>query len=298
MIFRSKTITNYYSNTPDEYILKFHHYNILVDNNSKEEYLLLESDIQILRNINKQHSIIYFSDLDNFEKVLVNTNILDNAEDVYLRIRNEREYKKYKGLKKKVNIVIEYKDIERIHPINEKVTVQIDNVSEIDENRLNDLRIRYQVEKILVGQICYITNECKYLLKELSNQFNLEISNQLELEKNNEITNDIYDLDTYKKILHEFDKIINQNFSDNIVEMIKNIFDYIAENVYYDTKGGTAHTNIESQNLIGPVFNGKSVCEGYSKMFKQILSLIKVESHIVSGGDSKENGGMFGTKLE
>ena len=51
--FRSKTISNYYTSNPDNYILSYHHYNIIVDNDSKEEYYLLEKDIELLRRYNK-----------------------------------------------------------------------------------------------------------------------------------------------------------------------------------------------------------------------------------------------------
>ena len=48
---------------------------------------------------------------------------------------------------------------------------------------------------------------------------------------------------------------------------------------------------ISNQNLIGPVFNRKSVCEGYSKFLQQMLSLIDVQSIVVQGGGRKEEGG-------
>ena len=48
---------------------------------------------------------------------------------------------------------------------------------------------------------------------------------------------------------------------------------------------------IENQNLIGPVFYKKSVCEGYSKYLQQLLSLIGIDSIIVQGGGKKEDGG-------
>ena len=70
--FKSKTISNYYTSNPDNYILSFHHYNIVVDNDSKEEYYLLEKDIELLRKYNKKNSILYFSDLDNLKKIKYN----------------------------------------------------------------------------------------------------------------------------------------------------------------------------------------------------------------------------------
>ena len=287
---KSKSIVDYYTNTPDDYTIKYHHYNIVVNNDSKDEYKNIEEDINALRKINQDNSIIYFSDIDNFKKIKNNTDILENSKDVYLRIRNNEEYNNYKLLETEINLIIELNDLEIIDIKDDDITVQIDNISELSKGLLNDLKIKYNISKILVGQMMYITNDYIYLLDILSKQYNIDINNQLELEKNNEVTNDIYDIETYIKILDEIDNIINKCKSDDIINTINNIFDYIANNVLYDDNG-VLNTNVESQNLIGPLFNKKSVCEGYSKLFKQILSLLGIESIIVSGGGSKADGG-------
>ena len=53
--FKSKTISNYYTSNPENYILSYHHYNIVVDNDSKEEYYLLGKDIEVLRKYNQKN---------------------------------------------------------------------------------------------------------------------------------------------------------------------------------------------------------------------------------------------------
>lgn len=287
---KSKSLIDYYTNNPDDYTIKYHHYNIIVSNDSNDEYKNIEEDINSFRKINQDNSIIYFSDLKNFKKINNNTDILKNSKDIYLRIRNDEEYSNYKLLKIKVNLIIELKDLNIIKIADDDITVQIDNISELSHERLHDLKTKYNIKKILVGQMMYITNEYLYLLDILSKQYNINIDNQLELEKNNEVTNDIYDIETYIKMLDKIDDIINKCKSDDVIKTINNIFDYIANNVSYDDTG-VLNTNIESQNLIGPLFNNKSVCEGYSKLFKQILSLLGIESIIVSGGGSKADGG-------
>ena len=287
---KSKSLIDYYTNNPDDYTIKYHHYNIIVSNDSNDEYKNIEEDINSFRKINQDNSIIYFSDLKNFKKINNNTDILKNSKDVYLRIRNNEEYNNFKLLDTNINLIIELKDLETIDIKDENITIQIDNICELSQESLNDLKIKYNISKILVGQMMYITNDYFYLLEILSKQFNININNQLELEKNNEVTNDIYDIETYIKILDKIDDIINKCKSDDVIKTINNIFDYIANNVSYDDTG-VLNTNIESQNLIGPIFNKKSVCEGYSKLYKQILSLIGVESIIVSGGGSKVDGG-------
>lgn len=104
--FKSKTKSNYYTSNPDNYILSFHHYNIVVDNDSKEEYYLLEKDIELLRKYNKENSILYFSNINNLKKIKYNTNICNNLNDIYLRIRDKKEYEEFKKLDLDINIII------------------------------------------------------------------------------------------------------------------------------------------------------------------------------------------------
>ena len=41
----------------------------------------------------------------------------------------------------------------------ENITIQIDNICELSQKSLNDLKIKYNISKILVGQMMYITND-------------------------------------------------------------------------------------------------------------------------------------------
>ena len=282
---KSKSLSNYYSTKPDNYTLSFHHYNVIVDNESNNEYMLLERDIELIRNLNKENSVIYFSDIENLIKVMNNTNIFNRLNDIYLRIRNVEEYRNFNKLNININVVIERKDLEMIKPTNDRIVLQIDDINELPIKKLDELREKYNITHILLGQIRYITNDCAFLLNVLSEQFGIDKSYQLELEKNNEITNDIYNIETYKKIIYSINKIIETNKKESILDTIYAIFMFIASNISYDEEG------IENQNLIGPLFHHKAGCEGYSKLFKQVLSLLGIESIIVSGRGNKENGG-------
>lgn len=297
MKLKSKTLTNYYSSDPDDYTIKYHHYNIVVDDESKIEYELLEDDIKKIREYNQDNSIIYFSDIINLKKVINNTSIIENANDIYIRIHSNKEYQDFKKLNLDINVIISIHDIKNMDIGDSRLVLQIDTIKELQMEYLFELRKKYNIESILVGQIRYITNDYKYLLDVLSEQFNIDISNQLELEKNNEVTNDIYKVDLYIDILKNINNVIRINKTNDNVDTIRNIFYYLAENIVYDDKG-VEKTNVESQNLVGPLFNKKSVCEGYSKLFKQILSLLEIESIIVSGEGSKENGGHVWTQVK
>ena len=295
--FKSKTISNYYTGNPDNYILSYHHYNIIVDNDSKEEYYLLEKDIELLRRYNKENSILYFSDIDNLKKIKDNTNIFNNLNDIYLRIRNKKEYEEFKKLDMDINIIIELNDLENIQPTKNKITLQIDAIRELPVHKLKILKMKYNIVNVLLGQIQYITNEYADLLDILSNQFGIEKSNQLELEKNNNVTNDIYDISTYIKISNCIEKIINQNKKEGLVETIYSIFLDLANNIFYDDDG-IKNTKIENQNLIGPLFYKKAVCEGYSKLFQQILSILNIKSLVVSGCGRKVDDGHVWNQVE
>ena len=76
----------------------------------------------------------------------------------------------------------------------------------------------------------------------------------------------------------------------NLDDGIYKIFHYIANKVSYDNDG-VKKTKITNQNLIGPVLYNVGVCEGYSKFLQQMLSLIGVNSIVVQGGGTKEEGG-------
>lgn len=287
----SKTLKNYYGGEPNEYDLKFIHYNIDVFENTKEEYELIYIDLMKIKELLQEDFRIYFSDINNLSKIINNTNIVNEyKDDIYLRIRNREEYEEYKKLNIKINLLIEIKDIEKINLEDEKITIQIDSVNELSLKNLDNLLNKYNITEIAVGQIAYITEEYDYLLDELAEMFDIDKNNQLELEKNNKITNDIYDVSTYKDILNKITNIIEKNRTDNDVSTFINVFNYIAENIYY-ANDGVENTKSENQNLIGPLFNNKCVCEGYSKLLDQVCSLLNIESIIVSGGGSKEDGG-------
>ena len=81
-----------------------------------------------------------------------------------------------------------------IKPTNDRLVLQIDDINELPIKKIDELREKYNITNIVLGQIRYITNDCAFLLNVLSEQFGIDKSYKLELEKNNEITNDIYNI--------------------------------------------------------------------------------------------------------
>ena len=288
---KSQILKSYYGEIPHEYDLKFIHYTTDIGNNMYEEYKLLEDDLKNIKREVKDSFLIYFSNIFNLKNIIENTKIITKyKDDVYIRIRNQKEYNEYCKLEKNVYIIIELKDLKKITCYNNKIVLQIDKISELSISLLNELLKEYNIVKILVGQIAYITNEYKYLIDELQNMYKLDKVNQFELEKNNKITNDIYSICEYKSIYNRINKKINKYKNYNKVIALQKIFNEFATNIFYDYEG-LQKTKIESQNLIGPLFNKKCVCEGYAKLLYQICSLLQIDSIIVLNAESKENGG-------
>ncbi len=290
---KSKAFQDYYGKNPDEYYAKFIHHNIIVDDESNEEYLNLNEDFKNLYLFDKEAFLIYFSDVENFIKVSSNLDIQNTYNGkIYLRIRDTKEYQKFLEYNhfKNIKLIVDINDIEKLNITDFDLIVQIDKVNELNEDKLNELVKDYRVREIILGQIPYLTKEDNDLYEIMSKMYNVDLSKKLELEKLNKITNDIYTVDDYRIILHKFNEILSRlNIEDN-VDGIYKICDYIARNITYDDDG-VIDTSISNQNLIGPLFNGKAVCEGYSKFLQQMLSLIGVQSIIVQGGPSKEEGG-------
>ena len=293
VLIKSKTFQDYYGTNPDEYYIKFIHHNIDVSDENKEEYLKISEDFNYLYNLDKNAFLIYFSNVENYIKISSNIDIenMYNGK-VYLRIRNMDEYKKFLKYNhfSNIKLIVDIGAIEQLNIKNFDLTIQVDKVSELKEDRLNKLVKNYKIKEILLGQIPYLSKSDMYLYEVMSKMYGIESSKKLELEKINKITNDIYTINEYKRILHKFDEILNQLSIQDKIDGFYKLFDYISNNVSYD-EDGVKHTLISNQNLIGPVFNGKSVCEGYSKFLQQILSLIDIESIVVQGGGRKAEGG-------
>ena len=289
---KSKTMSDYYGNNPDEYSIKFIHYNIDVIDESDEEYKKISEDFKNIYELDKEAFIIYFSDVENYIKIINHVDLSDYREKIYLRIRSKEEYKKLiqNNRLNNIKIILDIGDIEKIDIKDLDLVIQIDNVNELPIDKLNNLLARYNIKEVLLGQIPYLDKEFEYLYDVMSKMYNVDSSKKLELEKINKITNDIYSVNDYIKIVNKFNEIIDDlNVHDSIDGFYK-IFDYISKNVSYDDNG-VKITKINNQNLIGPVLNEQAVCEGYSKFLQQMLSLINIESIIVQGGGVKEDGG-------
>jgi len=91
-------------------------------------------------------------------------------------------------------------------------------------------------------------------------------------------TIDSYLKDQYDKNIKEMKlKIWREVKSMNKWEAVLKLHDYICVNVKYTDFGDNAHT------LLGPLLQGRGVCDGISKMFKYLCNEIFVQSLYVTG---------------
>lgn len=81
-----------------------------------------------------------------------------------------------------------------------------------------------------------------------------------------------------KQIKEEVVKIV-QDSNDIAYQKVKNIHDYMVENISYDQT--ISKDNI--YNIYGAIINKECVCEGYAKAYKYLLNQVGIESVIVIG---------------
>ena len=292
---KSKTLQNYYGEYPDDYNIKFIHHNIDIfdEFNTKEEYEKLKEDFDNIYKYDKKSFLLYFSDIDNYLKVLSHIDIHELYNDkIYLRIRDISEYerlKKYDKLKK-VKIIIDLKDIEKLNIKDYNLVIQLDKVKDLSINELDKLLKKYNIVELLLGQMNYLNNSDKYLVDAMSKMYDVDPSKIKEIEYINKITNDIYSVNMYKRIYYEINNILKSLDIKDKEDGLYKIFYYIANNINYSDLD-LDETDIDNQNLINVLFNKRSVCEGYSKLLMQMLSIIDIDSILVQGGGDKKDGG-------
>lgn len=294
----SKSLLDYYGRNPQNYSIGFIHYQVNLYEEAEEEYQLLEKDFcHIKEYVGEEKFKIYFSDLETLNKIFQNTKILEKfSKFIYVRIRNNDELSQLNEFvsHKNINIIIDSKNLRNISEIENNdynVVLQINTVSQLTIDELYQLKTNLNITQILVGQICYLSDELLPFLHRMAKKFQLNSDDYLEIEKNVLISNDFYSLSTYKRLLHAFHELVDDiPEDDKEVDKFLKVYNCIANKISYDFD----HVNddlLENQNLLGGLFNNTCVCEGYTKILQQALSLLNIESIVIGGGESKAEGG-------
>lgn len=90
-----------------------------------------------------------------------------------------------------------------------------------------------------------------------------------------------YSSEDIEKIDNEINRLINTlniNKYDNVEDKIKIFHDYIANNNKYDTNKLSGTSKYNSDSAIGTLFEGYSICSGYTDTLSIFLSKIGVEN--------------------
>ena len=291
----SNYFNEYYGNNPQFYNIAFMHYNLEKFTEDKSEYLLIEKDLVKLKEYINELFKIYFSSIDDLLMFNSNTSIVDNYfEDIYLRINGVEDFNKLKDINMDgMKIIIPYSKLnnyDREMLNSYKIVLQIDNVSELSLDDLNNLSL-YSVSEIIVGQICYLSSYFMPYFERIGEKFNIDPMNQLCIEKQALISNDNYSLEEYSIVYNELKNIVDGiDFELDDVSKFKVIYERIINKINYDFDG-VETTKLSNQNLLGGLVNNSCVCEGYAKILQQSLSLVGIESIVVGGNGEKEDGG-------
>lgn len=286
----SKYFNEYYGNNPRLYSVGFLHYNVeLFD----EDYSLLEKDLIKVKEYTKKLFKLYFSNVEVFMTLCQDTNIVnDNFNDIYVRINDVKDFNTLQDVVG-IKIIIPLKmlknyDKEIINKYN--IVLQIDNVSELSVEELNTLS-DYNVSEIICGQICYLSSYFMPFFERIGSMYGIDAMDQLACEKQALISNDNYSKEEYITIYNALKELVNDIDSElPEVEKFKIVYDRIIHKVTYNFDGVT-NVILSNQNLVGGLVNNSCVCEGYSKILQQALSLVGIESVVVGGNGEMEEGG-------
>lgn len=299
----SKTLSSYHGSKPSDYNIKFYHYAYDIVEETLDEYKAIKNDLKNIKEyVGDDYFKLYFGEIDTLRKLNNMCNILDDyGEYIYVRVRNENEYKNlYKIVENlPIKIIVEKDNLKKIKSLRQDnlydIVLEIDNVKELSPIQLNKLKAQYNVESILVGQYCALSNYFEEYYENQEQKYNIKRNRDgskdyANIEKNFVIKNDIYSFYTYKKL---YDKLLDVVSSVDLKDredmrfytVYKNIVDCI------DYKDG-GFGILENQNLYGGLMNKSCVCEGFSKILQQALSLVDIKSIVIDAPDP--NGGNMG----
>lgn len=154
-----------------------------------------------------------------------------------------------------------------------KVVIALDHIGQLTADQLTNLEKNYDISSVKVHRYYHISD-------------------------NNEIASSqfTYDIKTYKKLLVKMDELlgnIKSNTDLNNLDKVLLTIKRIKSNISYDWAAfyGNDLQYQErvintSRNLVGPLLHGKTVCAGYSDLFKQSMSYLGIPAREIIGNHS------------
>lgn len=229
--------------------------------------------------------MLYFSDMENLQKVARQKRFCKQYEAYfYIRVRNEKEYWRYKELGLHGKLVVFLKDLDKIPQATDEIVLQIDQMRELSFEGLKKLLERYHLCKILLGQINYLNKWEEGQLLALKEMFPWEKENQTALEQNNKITEDMYEIWMYEQLIDIFEGLVIPFENMDNMTAVEEVKRYLAVSSSYDDfEEFPKHIALINHTLLGYLFERKCVCEGIAKVFYQMCGLLDIPCKVVSG---------------
>ena len=298
MKLKSKNLISYYREHPEDYDLGFIHYNLEIDYESEEEYKMIEEDLNNIKEyVGDAFFKIYISDIKDLRKLSEHTNILqDYVSYLTVRVRNENEYNEISKIVPNCHLIVPYEELQKHSYLKKSkfpITINVNTIKDLSSVELDKLREEYPIDSVNLGQICHATEDYKSYYDQVDEYFHITSDNKevdyAKVEKEIMISNDIYSIDEYKLIDRKLHELVDGISGDDYTRVEK-LYNKIISTIHYDDYG-LNNNSLNAQNLLGGLIDHTCVCEGYSKIFQQALSLLGIPSIVIGGGDSKASGG-------
>lgn len=299
---KSSTFKSFYGEYPNDYDIKFMHFGIEIEND-EEEYKFINEDLKNIKHFSGDDLFkLYFSTVHNLIEFLDNISLpQEYLKFIYLRIRDNKDIEALNKLGSEINLVIDINDLVQLDFLrnyNFDITVQVDSITQLSANDLDNLiKDGFNITKVCVGQISHCSTEEYWLsyLDEQNDKLNMgeQIEDYFAVEKQVVLSNDIYLVSDYCNIENKIAELVESAgicADDDEATRFKKVYDVIVNAIKYahDTLDSDL---LENQTLYGGLFLNQCVCEGFAKTLQQAMAYIGIESIVVGGGSSKEEGG-------
>ena len=216
-----------------------------------------------------------------------NSNVIDNKHFFYNQLTSEEKdiYNALENNKEKLK----------------KGNYEIDlpsSIGKIYEEQNGEAKLNQMYQNVMDAfntdniDIFYIDSTKIYLLTKITTKittktYDIKLSNGENLDNyyTDYFTTEEQVTNAINYVEEESNKIIS-NISGNNYDKIKQIHDWIVDNIEYDQ----TYSNIHNNNIYGALKDRKVVCEGYAKLMKSLLDKINIPNVLVSGIGTDNNG--------
>lgn len=240
-----------------------------------DDAIVNELDLFENLKIQKRFNLLPIVDVKDLDLILKYIDI----SEIKIKIRTPEDFEKIESLANgpKIELCLSVNDLKRIENLRNKFNYNINlNINDMSELSIEDLEFLngYNINLISIEQD--LTGA-----KDNVHELHLGIiSNSKEK----------YDLETYIKLRKAVDEIIEGiDVNSPDIQKFLTIYKKLGSTISYDfSEEEDSIDNPLSHNLVGGLLNNVCVCEGYSKILKQCLACVGIDSKVIIGYASLE----------